>query len=68
MPLAGDGVFSVIGTFGARFAKRKRVAIFSVAGIALLLRIGLLWFAPVPVPEAHDAFSYLLAADTFVHG
>ena len=42
--------------------------IIAVALAAIILRLSLLWPMPAPVPAAHDEFSYLLAADTFVHG
>lgn len=68
VPLAGDRTFTTIERFGVRLAKRRRLAILSIAGAAIFLRVGLLWFAPVPVPGIGDEFSYLLAADTFIHG
>ena len=68
VPLAGDCVFRAIERLGVRLAKRRGLAVLSIAGAAIFLRVGLLWFAPIPVPGLHDEFSYLLAADTFAHG
>jgi hypothetical protein len=68
VPQFGDGVFSAIEKFGARFAEKKSVAIFAIAAAAVLLRISLLGVVPIPVPEIHDEFSHLLAGDTFAHG
>jgi len=68
VPLAGDWFFRRIEKFGARLANRRQVAILSIAGAAIFLRVGLLWFVPIPAPGIADEFSYLLAADTFAHG
>jgi hypothetical protein len=53
---------------GSSFARSKRMAILSVALAVILVRFGLLWVSPVPIPRFHDEFSYLLAGDTFAHG
>lgn len=68
VPLAGDFFFRTIERFGTHLARRKQLAILSIAGVAIALRVGLLWFVPIPVPGVEDEFSYLLAADTFAHG
>jgi hypothetical protein len=40
----------------------------AIGATAILVRVSLLAWLPVPQPWIHDEYSYLLAADTFVHG
>src|SRR5208337_484659 len=51
-----------------RLARRRVLAIFVVAVLALALRAALLPNLPLPQPGIHDEFTYLLMRDTFAHG
>jgi hypothetical protein len=47
---------------------RHRWAPLAVGALALALRAIVLPIEPIPIPRGHDEFSYLLQADTFLHG
>lgn len=68
VPLFADNVFGAAERYGTRFAARKGLAIASIAVVAMLLRLALMPWLPVPSPKIHDEFGYLLGADTFAHG
>jgi len=67
-PLLGERWLGPIERAAARLGKRKTCTLITIAAAALVLRLALFWTLPIPVPNAHDEFSYLLAADTYAHG
>ena len=67
-PTTGDRSFSRIEKLGSRLAGRRGLAVFSISVLAILARVSFLGIDPIPVPQVHDEFSYLLAADTFAQG
>ena len=60
--------FSQIERAFSRLAHRPGLAVAIVGLAALLLRLAILPICPIPLPFVADDFSFLLAADTFLHG
>jgi hypothetical protein len=68
VPRFADRAFRPIEAVGSRLAERRMAATVAVTLATIAIRLSVLWFFPVPYPQIHDEFSYLLAADTFAHG
>jgi hypothetical protein len=52
----------------SRLAHKRRTALVFVGGVAIAMRLAALPILPIPEPSVEDEFSYLLQADTFLHG
>ncbi|HYK37610.1 hypothetical protein [Alloacidobacterium sp.] len=67
-PRFGNTFFKCFECAFGKLARKPRLAVLTVGATALLLRLAMLPFCPIPHPCLDDDFSFLLATDTFSSG
>ncbi len=67
-PRLGAAWFSRMERAFGRLARKKSLAVAVTGAAALLARLAILPFCPIPLPFIHDDFSFLLAGNTFASG
>ena len=67
-PRLGSTLFARVEALFRFLALRKRLSVSVVGLTAVVTRLAILPFCPVPLPFSANDFSFLLAADTFAHG
>jgi len=68
LPRLGASWYSRVEHAFVGLARKKSLSVAVIGFSALLLRLAILPICPIPLPFGPDDFSFLLAADTFLHG
>ncbi len=67
-PGVGAKELALVELSFSRLARRRRLALLVVGGLAIAMRVAALPILSIPPPAIDDEFSYLLQADTYLHG
>jgi hypothetical protein len=67
-PGLGSSFFARVERAFGRLARKRTLSVVAVGASALALRLAILPICPIPLPFIPDDFSFLLSADTFLHG
>ena len=68
LPRTCDRQFRALEQSFAVLARRRGLSVLIVGLSVIVLRLALLPLMPIPLPFCTDDFSFLLSADTFLHG
>ena len=68
LPQMGNKTFRAIEHFFADIARKRHRSVLLVGLSTIVLRVAMLPLLPIPLPFVPDDFSFLLSADTFLHG
>ncbi len=68
LPRMGAARFQAIERFFGGIARKRHQSLLLVGLSVIVLRVAMLPLLPVPLPFVPDDFSFLLSADTFLHG